>query len=205
MAAVIARELIPARKGQAAKLGLGQSVRVINTHGQQVIDTWAFSSADVGEFMSMEHTRAGIRRLRPRVGDDLLTNKRRPILSIVEDTADGVHDMLIAACDVHRYHGLGYPGHHDNCTENLFNALQRLGVTPPETPCPLNLFMNIPWGEHGALTFEPPTTKAGDYITLRARMDCIVAFSACPQDMVPVNGVDCKPTDAHFEILGGPD
>jgi uncharacterized protein YcgI (DUF1989 family) len=32
-------------------------------------------------------------------------------------------------------------------------------------------------------------------------MDCIVAFSACPQDMIPINGVGLRPTEAHFEVL----
>ncbi len=50
----------------------------------------------------MEHTRAGILRLIPRPGDKLLTNKRRPILTVMEDTC-GVHDLLIAACDIYRY------------------------------------------------------------------------------------------------------
>jgi uncharacterized protein YcgI (DUF1989 family) len=36
---------------------------------------------------------------------------------------------------------------------------------------------------------------------LRAEMDCIVAFSACPHDMVPVNGLAMRPTEAHFELL----
>ena len=30
---------------------------------------------------------------------------------------------------------------------------------------------------------------------------CIVAFSACPQDMLPVNGLAMHPTEAHFEVL----
>lgn len=50
----------------------------------------------------MEHTRAGIMRLIPRAGDKLLTNKRRPILTVMEDTC-GVHDTLISACDAYRY------------------------------------------------------------------------------------------------------
>jgi uncharacterized protein YcgI (DUF1989 family) len=32
-------------------------------------------------------------------------------------------------------------------------------------------------------------------------MDLIIAFSACPQDMLPINGRGQKPTEAHFEIL----
>ena len=53
---------IPARKGKAALVSAGQRVRVINTHGQQVVDTWAFNRQDISEFMSMEHTRATILR-----------------------------------------------------------------------------------------------------------------------------------------------
>ncbi|MEE9146164.1 MAG: DUF1989 domain-containing protein, partial [Candidatus Tectomicrobia bacterium] len=37
----ISRITIPARRGKATTLKQGQQVRVINTHGQQVIDTWA--------------------------------------------------------------------------------------------------------------------------------------------------------------------
>jgi uncharacterized protein YcgI (DUF1989 family) len=33
-------------------------------------------------------------------------------------------------------------------------------------------------------------------------MDCIVVFSACPQDMIPINGTEMTPTEAHFEIVG---
>jgi uncharacterized protein YcgI (DUF1989 family) len=94
---------IPARQGKAALVEAGRIVRVINTHGQQVVDTWAFNRHDVAEFMSMEHTRSFLRRLIPRVGDALVTNRRRPILTIVDDTSGGIHDTLLAACDRYRY------------------------------------------------------------------------------------------------------
>ena len=136
---------IPARRGKAALVAAGQVIRVINTHGEQVVDTWAFNSSDMTEFMSMEHSRAGMQRLIPRVGDALLTNHRRPILTVLEDTSGGVHDTLMAACDRYRYEGFGCKEYHDNCTDNLAQGMAELGLTPPETPSPLNLFMNIPW------------------------------------------------------------
>ncbi|MEC8175252.1 MAG: DUF1989 domain-containing protein, partial [Pseudomonadota bacterium] len=40
---------IPARKGVAAAVHAGHSVHVINTHGQQVVDTWAFNADDISE------------------------------------------------------------------------------------------------------------------------------------------------------------
>lgn len=192
---------IPARRGVATRLGAGQSVRVVNTFGQQVVDTWAFSAADIGEFMSMEHTRIFIERIIPRVGDPLVTNRRRPILTITEDNSGGIHDTLVAACDRWRYELLGAAGHHDNCTDNLAAALVALGLTPPETPSPLNLFMNIPVVDGNRIEVLPPVSTPGSHVTLRAAMDCVVAFSACPQDMVPINGAAMKPTAAHFEIV----
>ena len=73
---------IPARRGKAAYLDRGQQVRVINTHGQQVIDTWAFNRQDLSECMSMEHLRTTLGRITVRVGDALVTNHRRPILRL---------------------------------------------------------------------------------------------------------------------------
>jgi hypothetical protein len=57
------------------------------------------------------------------------------------------------------------------------------GIKPPQfTPQPLNLFMNIPVHENRtSLSFDPPTGKPGEYISLKAEVDLIVAFSACPQ------------------------
>ena len=197
---------IPARGGKAAFLEAGQRIRVINTHGQQVVDTWAFNRADLKEFMSMEHSRTFLSRIMARVGDSMATNRRRPILTLVEDTTvegdtAGIHDTLLAACDRYRYELLGCEGYHDNCTDNLAAALAELGLTPPETPSPWNLFMNIPVAADGSVSFVAPVAKPGDYVTLRAEMDCVVAFSACPQDVVPINGVNCTPTEANFQDL----
>ena len=197
---------IPARGGKAAFVEAGQRIRVINTHGQQVVDTWAFRRDELTEFMSMEHSRTFLSRIMARVGDSMVTNHRRPILTLVEDTtvegdSAGIHDTLLAACDRYRYELLGCEGYHDNCTDNLAAALAELGLTLPETPSPWNLFMNIPVASDGTVSFQAPVSRPGDSVTLRAEMDCVVAFSACPQDIVPINGVDCIPTEAHLQIF----
>jgi uncharacterized protein len=192
---------IPARKGKAALVAKGQTIKVINTHGQQVVDTWAFNRADLSEFMSMEHSRPGMLKIIPAPGDSMLTNHRRPILTFLDDNSGGIHDTLMAACDRYRYKGLGVEGFHDNCTDNLADGLAALGLKPPETPSPLNLFMNIPVARGIALSFEPAIAPPGSYVALRAEMDLVIAFSACPQDIIPINGRHLKPTEAHFEIL----
>lgn len=197
----VAEIVIPARSGKAAFARAGQAIKVINTYGQQVVDTWAFNAQDIHEFMSMEHSRQQMLTIFPTVGVTLLTNHRRPILTFIEDTSSGIHDTLIAACDRYRYERLGYVGDHDNCTDNLRFALKEFDLTPPETPCPLNLFMNIPIQPNGKLSIQPPVSTPGSFVTFRAEMDVLMVFSACPQDMVPVNGVNCTPTEAHFQVF----
>ncbi len=194
------RHLIPARKGAAACIRKGQLLKVVNTHGSQVVDFWAFNDPDLYECMSMEHSRASIGRIIPAVGDTLVTNKRRPILTVVEDTSPGVHDTLIASCDTYRYEQLGCKGFHDNCTDNLKIALEGMGLKRVVHPCPFNLFMHIPVKNGGSISFEPPLGKPGDTISFRAEMDAVVGFSACPQDMLPINGKDCVIHDAHYTI-----
>jgi uncharacterized protein YcgI (DUF1989 family) len=191
---------IPARRGMAARVVAGQRIRVINTHGSQVVDTWAFSARDATEWMSMEASRAWFLRLAAAVGDTFVTNQRRPILTLVEDASGGAHDTLIAACDVPRYRLLGVEGHHDNCRDNLHAALAGLGITIPATPSPLNLFMNIPWTADGRLAWGEPISTPGSYALFRAEMDLVVAFSACPQDILPINGRTGQTTEAHFRI-----
>lgn len=192
---------IPARQGLAVRMKAGQRVKVLNPHGTQVVDSWAFNAADTGEYMSMEHMRTAIGRIIPRPGDGLATNKRRPILTMLEDTTPGIHDTIISACDIWRYRGLGVEGYHDSCTDNLCLAFRAIGLPAPEIPSPFNLFMNIPVHADGSVTFEPPTSRPGDHVTFRAEMDLIYAVSTCPQDIIPINGVGCTPVDAQLQVL----
>ncbi|MDR1947309.1 MAG: urea carboxylase-associated family protein [Desulfovibrio sp.] len=191
---------IPARQGAAAVLKSGQHIKIINTHGMQVVDTWAFNVHDPLEHLSMQHLRATLNKGVPTAGDALISNHRRPMLQMLEDTSNGAHDTFIAACDIYRYILLGVKEYHENCQDNMFAALRRIGITDVQfCPSPLNLWMNTPIVEN-KLHWLPPTTKPGDYVVLEAVIDCAVVMSACPQDILPINGVDCTPMDVQYQV-----
>ncbi|KAF2002366.1 hypothetical protein P154DRAFT_521164 [Amniculicola lignicola CBS 123094] len=254
----MAIQTVPARRGAATIVKQGQSIKIINTHGNQVVDTWAFalpsssvSATDVSaplypnattsspslyssvsntaasapEYMSMCHTRASNLKITPTVGDVLVSQKRAPMVKLTQDSSPGVHDTLIAACDRWRYSELGVQGYHESCTDNCWDALHALSTslpssTSPDTiegikglqaalgnrvPDPFNLFMNIPITAEGegakrGVSFEAPLTKKGDFVVLEALRDVVVVMSACPQDVLTINGKN--PVDAHFEALG---
>ena len=191
--------LVPARHGIALRLKAGDALKVINTHGNQVLDTWAFNAADTSEYMSMAHTRSRNSRIFVGRGDALFSNHRRAILAIEEDSSGGVHDILLCACNLWIYRELGVTEYHRNCADNLHEALAAEGIALPWTPSPLNLFMNVPVDSEGRIDRKPPVSRAGDHVLLRAAFDVVVAISACPQDITAVNAG--TPRDAEVQVV----
>lgn len=171
----------------AVAAGVGQRVIITDPQGGQVGDLFAVSAHDPDENLSASHTRATLRRLFPAIGESFVTTRRRPILTLLEDTSPGVHDLLIAACDPDRYRLLGAPNGHRNCATNLADALAPTGIRLAATPQPVNLFMNTPARPDGTIEYGPALSRAGDRVVLRAEIDLLVVLSACPMDIVGIN------------------
>ena len=191
---------VSARCGVAVALAPGQRLVIVNTHGTQVCDFWAFNAEDLDEHLSMEHLHTQLGSIYPRPGDPLVSNRRRALLSFEADTSPGVHDTVIASCDHHRYQQLGCSEYHDNCTDNLRMALIAIGRKTPAIPAPFNIWMNTPVAADGSVAWLPTVAKPGDEVVLRAEMPCLAAMSACPQDLMPINGEGCLPQELHFRV-----
>ncbi|WP_170419620.1 DUF1989 domain-containing protein [Ruegeria atlantica] len=193
---------IPARCGRAVRVSKGQVLTVTNPAGYQVCDFWIFNADDIGEYSSMEHLHTSILSIFPKVGDCVVSNLRRSLMTITEDTSPGIHDTIIANCDHARYQQLGLTEYHENCADNLRQSLIAIGLRVPAIPAPFNLWMNVPIGPDGSLSFQPPVSKPGDYMSFRADMDVIAVMSACPQDVTPVNGEGTSPAGLTFRVDG---
>jgi len=155
----------------------------------------------VGESASAEHTRVFNGRLFPRFGEPFVTNRRRPILTFLEDASPGKHDMLMAACDPTRYQLLGVMGWHASCQVNLQKVMAGFGHERVEVPQPINVFMDVPVASDGTLQWTPGGSKAGDSVTFRTEMDCYIVLTACAQDILPIN--DRNPTSLAIDVLDG--
>ena len=186
---------------KAVPLKQGQRLKLINTFGGQTVDAWALNWHDSSEFMSVEHTRRMLGKLFPEKGDTLLSNRRSPMLLIEEDTSGGPHDTLCACCDKWLYKHYGAAPGHRNCRDNFLEALFQAGFDATSVPNPLNLWMNVEISNNSAMEIKRPTTKPGDYLVLRAMMDCIFVMSACPMDITPVNGGDGTPRPVHYTLI----
>ncbi len=197
----MSRSVLPAQTATSVALYRGDRIKVVNLPGTQVVDAWAIVPPAATEYLSMEHTRASLAKLVPQVGDELYSNRRRPLAVLSEDTSPGVHDTLIAACDPERYRLLRAGEEHLNCAENYCHALAEIGISTTHVPAPFNLFMNIPWTSDGELQFRPTVSRAGDHVVLTALEKIVVVLSACPMDVNAINGH--QPSDVAIEVHRG--
>jgi uncharacterized protein YcgI (DUF1989 family) len=194
---VTVREIGP-RSGVAFRLRQGQMLRVIDPQGVQVSDMLAYNAADVGEAISNGRTFDYEETIALTTGNRLWSNRSNAMLTIVEDTA-GRHDFLLTPCSEATFRHF-YPDQpvHRGCFGNLAEALAPYGVGPDMIPCAFNLFMNVQVGADGRLCVEPPISRAGDHVVLRAEMDLVVGLTAC--SAYASNGGSFKPI--HYEIDG---
>lgn len=189
--------LVSAGTARATVLRAGQTLRIANVQGKQVADFLAFNAGDLTEALSTMHTIVSIGRLFPTIGDQLRTNRRRPMLEVTRDDT-GRHDMIIAACDPWRYeYDFGVTGHR-NCPDNFIEALRQWGIQRHQLPQPVNLFQNMSYPD-GRVKFGESLAKPGDVVELRALMDVVAAVSACPMDLNPISGF--RVTDIALEVL----
>lgn len=190
------REISP-RSGAAFTLARGDRLTVIDPRGEQVADLVAFNRHDTDEVISSGRTLDYASRIYLTKGDPLYSNRSNILLRIIEDTV-GRHDFLLTPCSADTFRIIyGDTNPHRGCFGNLAAALEPYGIAPDRIPVAFNCFMNVPVdGTTGAITVEPPLSRAGDRIVFEAEADLIIGLTACsaPQS----NNGSFKPI--HYRI-----
>jgi uncharacterized protein YcgI (DUF1989 family) len=194
------RAIIAARTAVAVLVRAGETLRVIDVEGQQVADVVFASLDDPSDVLSGIVTTQFNKAIYPSIGMVLYSASRRPMFTIVGDTV-GRHDLLMGACSAASYELRYGVKDHPNCQTLLRNVLAPLGIHT-HVPSTFNAFMNVPAAPDGTLTVETPLSKAGDYVDLRAEIDCFVGVAACPADLSPCNG--WNPTAIAIELMPAP-
>ncbi|MCJ2024229.1 DUF1989 domain-containing protein [Methylobacterium sp. J-067] len=188
---------ISPRSGVAFTLNKGDRLTVIDPRGEQVADLVAFNRHDLDEVISNGRTLDYASKIYLTTGDPLYSNRSNVLLRIVEDTV-GRHDFLLTPCSADTFRIIyGDTNPHRGCFGNLAAALDPYGIAPDRIPVAFNCFMNVPVdGTTGALTVEPPLSKAGDHIAFVAEADLIVGLTAC--SALQSNNGSFKPI--HYRI-----
>ena len=178
---------IPKSEGRSLTISAGQELRVVAVEGPQAADLVAWNAADIRESMSTWLTRHMSHNFGSAVEAYTKLPAGRVIFTIL-DQRPGMLWLSPGRCNRLKY---GDPAH-PNCQDILAATIEPYGLSAYDVPEVLNIFMNPRLHENGTYEFLASPIEAGDYFSVRAEMDAVVAVSACPDD-APYNAGRPKP------------
>jgi urea carboxylase-associated protein 1 len=188
-ARVILDAEIPARTPWSAIIRKGQTLRIVDSHGQQAVDTLFYRADDPGERFSGQETLRAQGSAYVGIGTRIMSSEGRTMLRVVADSC-GLHDTSAGACScesntVRFGHDTKY---HHACRENFLIEAAKHGLSKRDIVPNLNFFMNVPIDPSGDFTVVDGMSKPGDHIDMVAEMDVLCLISNCPQVNNPCNG-----------------
>lgn len=190
----VLNEVIPARAPWSHMLKRGQTMRVIDTEGQQALDALFYSHQNTAERYSVQDTLCGQGSAYITLGTRLISNEGRLMARITADSS-GRHDTLAGCCSCEsnsvRF-GEAIKYQHA-CRENFALELGRYGLGKRDIVPNVNLFMNVPIDTAGDFAVVDGMSAPGSYVDLIAEMDLLCVFSNCPQINNPCNGFNPTP------------
>lgn len=192
-------EVIPARAPWSHVLRRGQTLRVIDTEGQQALDALFYSHPNTAERYSVQDTLREQGAAYIALGTRLISNEGRLMARITADSS-GRHDTLAGccACESNAVRFGEATQYQHSCRENFVLELGRHGMGKRDIVANVNLFMNVPINTAGDFAVVDGISPPGSYVDLIAEMDLLCVFSNCPQINNPCN--DFNPTPVQVLI-----
>lgn len=188
--------VIAPQSGAAFELKKGDILTVIDPLGQQVSDMVVFNLEDHKEKLSAGKTMDFEESILLTKGNFLWSNRSQKMMEIRDDT-NGRNDFLLAPCCPETFKIMyDNPEYHPSCLNNLHSNLKPYGIDIDDIPTAFNIFMNVQFDSKGKLKVLPPTSKPGDLVRFKAKMDVLVALTACSAE--DSNGGTFKPI--HYII-----
>jgi hypothetical protein len=185
--------IIPPQQGMAFSVTKGQFIRIIDIEGKQVADFMAINSQDNTEIFSSGVTLDCNGSIYLRIGDYLYSNKYNKLLELTEDKV-GKHDLLHPTCSMRMYETqYKIQNIHPSCHENIRMGFEKFGIPYATLQTPFNIFMNTAIDSEGVITINPPVSRPGDYIVLKAICNMVISVAACSVKESACNDYLCKP------------
>ncbi len=185
---------IPSERPWSRVLKKGQTLRIIDSEGQQAVDALLYCADNPAERYSSQDTLRVQGSAYIELGTRLISNKGRVMASISADSC-GRHDTSAGCCSCESNAvRFGEPTKYQHaCRENFLLELSRHGMTKRDIVPNINFFMNVPISPNGSMTIDDGISAPGDHVEMLAEMDVLCVISNCPQINNPCNGFDPTP------------
>ncbi len=200
----ILSEVVDAGDAWIHELKKGQTLRIVDLHGNQAVDTLFYNARDFADRYSAVDTLQQQANIYLTTGSKLISTRGNVLVEITEDTC-GRHDTLGGACsqesNMVRY-AIEKRSMHA-CRQSFLKAIAAagIGLEKRDIAHNVNFFMNVPVTPEGKLTFEDGISEPGKYVQMRAAMDVLVLVSNCPQLNNPCNAYN--PTPVQMLVWNG--
>ena len=185
---------VPAEAPWSCILERGQTLRIIDSEGQQAVDALLYAADDLTERYSAQDTLRTQGSAYVQLGTSLISNRDRVMARITADSC-GQHDTSAGCCSCEsnavRF-GEATKYQHA-CRENFILELSKYGLGKRDIVANLNFFMNVPIDPSGNFTVVDGISAPGNYVDITADMDLVFVISNCPQINNPCNGFNPTP------------
>lgn len=187
--------LIPPKGGIALEVNLGDVLRIIDEQGQQVSDLVAFSTSNPKEHISATQTNKLNAHLNLKKGDALYSTDCNKMFQLTKVTNPKVHYNFIFSPCGDADNSIRFPNisKGETCLGILKRVFSEYSFDWRDMLEPFSIGLNLAIRDDWALETKTPLSKPGDFVELKAMMDCIVGITACPQDRNMCNGGKLKP------------
>ena len=193
-ASAIYDHVIPAERPWSRVVNRGQTLRIIDSEGQQAVDALFYRADDHAERYSAQDTMRVQGAAYIGIGTQLISSEGRAMMTVIADSC-GRHDTSAGCCSCEsnavRF-GEATKYQHA-CRENFLLEFAKHGMSKRDIVANVNFFMNVPIDPSGNFTVVDGISPPGAYLDLRADMDVLCVISNCPQINNPCNGFNPTP------------
>jgi len=200
--AVIEDVTVAKNTGRSFIVKKGQRIRV---SAESTVDFVVFNLDNLSERFDQARTKANHGKVYISTGDTLYSKLNTIMMTIVEDTYKGRHDLQYGMCSKYSrdeqwrrretpgikawFEEWGITKREDlpdhGCYENIMSGLQNYPILPLDIPSPLNLYQHAEIDADGRMidrrNRDRPESGKPAHVDLRAEMNCLVSLSACPE------------------------
>lgn len=172
----------------------GQTLRIVDSEGQQAVDAVLYCADDTAERYSTQDTLRTQGSAYVELGTRLISNRGRVMARITADTC-GRHDSSAGccSCESNAVRFGEETKYQHACRENFILELSKYGMTKRDIVANLNFFMNVPIDPDGKFTVVDGVSAPGNYVDVTMDLDVIFVISNCPQVNNPCNGFNPTP------------
>src|SRR5258708_20502807 len=173
---------IPAERPWSRVLKRGQTLRIVDSEGQQAVDALLYCADDPAERYSAQDTLRAQGSAYIELGTRLVSNKGRVMARLTADSC-GRHDTSAGcrSCESNAVRFGESTKYQHACRENFILELSRYGLAKRDIVANLNFFINVPNHPSGNFTVVDGISAGGNHVDVTADMDVIFVISNCPQ------------------------